>query len=368
MKFSILNQVNTDAFELLKPAVMYCGSALTIAVSVQKPPANLTITGCKVRVTNADGTALALAATLLPNGDYVATFPASHFERYGRVENGVAISVLGADENGVERVWIERMGSLYIRLTDAQSEAGDPGLEAKYLFTSPIFAQTDSWIFTGNTTSFTDLHLVYTPASGEDVQSWILYDGSVVLAALYGNDAPEDATTLIFTAVGITATRVYSCTIAPFANSQADMGLWVFAGDVVPGSNYIVEEFSTGGGDYSYTLYDADGTQLDTTGGVHGKQYKINFTSAGIVATRPPQTLTVAVSESDVLGAMRDLWFVIKAGDDDAPTITWPANFAPANDDADNLVAEANATTVFLISEYAPDKFIVARQVVEAAS
>lgn len=366
MKISILNQVNFDAFDLLKPTVVNCGSALSIAVYVQRPADGFTITGCKVRVTNADGTPLTIGATLV-GSDYVATFPASHFERYGRVENGVAISVLGADESGVERVWIERMGSLYIRPTDAQSEAGDPGLEAKYLFTSPTFAQTDSWIFTGNTTSFTDLHLVYTPASGEDVQSWILYDGSVVLAALYGNDAPEDATTLIFTAVGITATRVYSCTIAPFANSQADMGLWEFAGDIVPGSNYIVEEVSVGNGDYAYTLY-ADGTQLDTTGGVHGKQYKINFTSADIVATRPPQTLTVAVSESDVLGAMRDLWFVIKAGDDDAPTITWPANFVPANDDADNLVAEANATTVFLISEYSPDKFIVARQVVEAAS
>jgi hypothetical protein len=123
MKFAILNQVNFDAFDLLKPTVVNCGSALSIAVYVQRPADGFTITGCKVRVTNADGTPLTIDATLV-GSDYVATFPASHFERYGRVENGVAISVLGADENGVERVWIERMGSLYIRPTDAQSEAG----------------------------------------------------------------------------------------------------------------------------------------------------------------------------------------------------------------------------------------------------
>lgn len=302
MKYNLRDQITTDAFELLKPAVMYCGSALTIAVSVQKPPANLTITGCKVRVTNADGTPLTIDATLV-GSDYVATFPASHFAHYGRVENGVAISVLGADENGVERVWIERLGSLYIRPTNAESEAGDPGLEAKYLFVD---------------------------ATVED---------------------------------GV-------CTLEPFKNNQLDLATWECKIGWEPGDGLKSAQYTNGAWTvtvvyYGYTV-DIPATDVDQAG---ASASRLSFTYDGgdYIATRLPQTFAVAIGASSVDGAMRDLWFVVTSAAN-APTVTWPASCSPANDDDDNLVAEASAKTVFLVSEYEPGKFIVARQVMEAAA
>lgn len=303
MKFAILNQVNVDAFDLLKPTVVNCGSALSIAVYVQRPADGFTITGCKVRVTNADGTPLTIDATLV-GSDYVATFPASHFERYGRIENGVAISVLGADENGVERVWIERMGSLYIRPTDAQSEAGDPGLEAKYLFVD---------------------------ATVED---------------------------------GV-------ATLQPFANNQLDLATWECKIGWEPGDGLKSAQYTNGAWTVTVVYYgitvDIPATDVDQAG---ASASRLSFTYDGgdYIATRLPQTFAVAIGASSVDGAMRDLWFVVTSAAN-APTVTWPASCSPANDDADNLVAEANATTVFLISEYEPGgKFLVARQVVEAAA
>lgn len=78
-----------------------------------------------------------------------------------------------------------------------------------------------------------------------------------------------------------------------------------------------------------------------------------------------------SVSVSPVANTMRDLWFVVDCSAISAaalPSIEWPAAFEPTNDDTDNLALEAGKVCVFMLSEFAPGRFMVARQVFAGAT
>ena len=90
------------------------------------------------------------------------------------------------------------------------------------------------------------------------------------------------------------------------------------------------------------------------------KNNQLDLTASGMSGITG---LSIVISPSPVTGAMRDLWFVVKSGNT-APVVEWPDSTSPADDNVDNLTASSDATTIFLVSEYASGGFIVARQVV----
>ena len=105
------------------PVRVPCGSARTIAVVGPAAKCGIEITGYSIRVTNADGVSLSRTCAR-EAGRWVATFPASHFEHYGTVKNGVAVFASGKDENGNSQNWILRVGDLDVFPIDA---SGTPG-------------------------------------------------------------------------------------------------------------------------------------------------------------------------------------------------------------------------------------------------
>lgn len=106
------------------PVTVPCGSARTIGVTGIKPCVpGVTVTGCRVRIINADGESL-VKTCRYERGIWVVTFPASHFQNYGTVKNGVIVIVDGKDENGVAQFWISRVGDLRVSAVDADSVPG----------------------------------------------------------------------------------------------------------------------------------------------------------------------------------------------------------------------------------------------------
>lgn len=106
------------------PIGVPCGSSRTIGViglSARVP--GLKIVGCQIRITNVDGVALTKSCKF-ERGVWVATFPASHFQNYGSVKNGVVVFALGKDESGDDQLWIERVGDLRVSAVDASSTPG----------------------------------------------------------------------------------------------------------------------------------------------------------------------------------------------------------------------------------------------------
>lgn len=207
------------------PVCVNTGSALTIAVRPPRPLTGFVVTGCTIRVTNADGENMTVAATRCGN-DYAATFPASHFAHFGKVKRGVAISIVGTDETGAERTWIEKVGSLYVHPTNAESEAGSGVCPTRAEVEAGWWSE---WTFSGNT-----------PPSGYHYEvvrgnnQWLLYivqDGQTADPTTppdSNNDtAPADATEVAFswgsgdTAVSITATRY--CVAAPVPTKTSDL-------------------------------------------------------------------------------------------------------------------------------------------------
>lgn len=77
--------------------------------------------------------------------------------------------------------------------------------------------------------------------------------------------------------------------------------------------------------------------------------------------------LAIEVDAAPIQNTMRDLWFVVTSGNS-APLITWPTGTYPAGSDFTNLDAVDNVDTVFLVSEYSPGKFIVARQIIDTST
>lgn len=105
------------------PLDVPCGSARTIGVIGLGPKFGVEITGCRIRVTNADGTAMTRDC-VKDRGAWCVTFPASHFQNYGTVKNGVVVFAVGKDENGDDHMWIERVGDLKVTPIDASSTPG----------------------------------------------------------------------------------------------------------------------------------------------------------------------------------------------------------------------------------------------------
>lgn len=105
------------------PVRVVCGSARTVAVVGPAAKGGLEITGYQVRVTNTDGVSLTKTC-LKHKGRWLATFPASHFENYGSVKNGVVVFAVGKDENGDTQLWILRVGDLVVSPVDASSLPG----------------------------------------------------------------------------------------------------------------------------------------------------------------------------------------------------------------------------------------------------
>lgn len=105
------------------PVSVVCGSARTIGVVGLKSRCGVKVTGCRIRVTNADGEPMTREC-VKEDGVYVATFPASHFQNYGAVKNGVVIFAAGLDERGDEQLWIERVGDLKVEAGGASAEPG----------------------------------------------------------------------------------------------------------------------------------------------------------------------------------------------------------------------------------------------------
>ena len=105
------------------PVGVVCGSARTIGVVGLKSRCGVKVMGCRIRVTNADGEPM-VKTCALDRGIWVATFPASHFQHYGTVKNGVAVFADGVDETGAPTTWIERVGDLKVEPIDADSVPG----------------------------------------------------------------------------------------------------------------------------------------------------------------------------------------------------------------------------------------------------
>jgi len=74
-------------------------------------------------------------------------------------------------------------------------------------------------------------------------------------------------------------------------------------------------------------------------------------------------SVSVSIGDALVANTQRDLWFVLKSNST-APDIAWDFDVSPEGEDLENLQAEDGSTNIFLISEYAPNKFMVARQIV----
>lgn len=106
------------------PVNVPCGSARTLGViGLKSRVPGIEITSCQIRVVNADGQAMTKTCKL-EGGVWVATFPASHFQSYGSVKNGVVVFADGKDENGESNLWIERVGDLKVSAIDSTSPAG----------------------------------------------------------------------------------------------------------------------------------------------------------------------------------------------------------------------------------------------------
>lgn len=109
------------------PVSVPCGSARTIGVVGLRGKSNgVTVSGCRIRITNTDGVAVTKDC-VWKDGAYTVTFPASHFEHYGDVKRGVVVFAVGKDENGNDQLWVERVGDLRVTPVDASSLPGEPG-------------------------------------------------------------------------------------------------------------------------------------------------------------------------------------------------------------------------------------------------
>lgn len=106
------------------PVNVPCGSSRTIGVVGLGSKYGIKVTGCRIRVTNADGVSL-MKECVFDRGVWVVTFPSSHFQNFGSVKNGVVIFVDGTDERGDSQSWIERVGDL--KVSDIGVSGAAPG-------------------------------------------------------------------------------------------------------------------------------------------------------------------------------------------------------------------------------------------------
>jgi len=114
------------------PLNVACGSSRTIGVVGLKSRLGVMVTGCRIRITNADGVALTCDCEK-QRGVWCVTFPASHFQNYGSVKNGVVVFAVGKDERGDDQLWIERVGDLRVSQVAASNEPGSPSPRDVYI-------------------------------------------------------------------------------------------------------------------------------------------------------------------------------------------------------------------------------------------
>lgn len=108
------------------PVVAVAGSARTIGVTGLSSAFGVSVTGCRVDVTNADGETLSETCRRV-SGGWAATFPSTHFASTGLVKGGVAVVALGSDEAGESRAWTVRTGDLKVVSPDASATPGGGG-------------------------------------------------------------------------------------------------------------------------------------------------------------------------------------------------------------------------------------------------
>lgn len=88
----------------------------------------ITLTGCALQLTNADGTTQTVTCTKKTRGGetvWCVTFPASHFTHYGIVEGGVRVHGLGLDATETAVDLTLATGNLCIKKDDPTAEPGD---------------------------------------------------------------------------------------------------------------------------------------------------------------------------------------------------------------------------------------------------
>ena len=81
--------------------------------------------------------------------------------------------------------------------------------------------------------------------------------------------------------------------------------------------------------------------------------------------------IAVALPAASANGRIRDFMLTLDCTaltDGEEPNVAWASGYVGANADADNLVADAAAVNVYYITEYAPNAFLVARQVIGGGS
>ena len=111
----------------LKPLTAWAGSACTVTVAV--PPvqslAGITVDTVTVTLALPSGNVVTQnAAPVSGSPNWAATFSADNFATSGFVSEGFAVSLVGKDETGTNRIWIVSKGDIDIRPGDASTSPG----------------------------------------------------------------------------------------------------------------------------------------------------------------------------------------------------------------------------------------------------
>ena len=120
------DQLINAAFPL-KPLTAWAGSACTVTVAV--PPvqslAGITVDTVTVTLALPSGNVVTQnAAPVSGSPNWAATFSADNFATSGFVSEGFAVSLVGKDETGTNRIWIVSKGDIDIRPGDASTSPG----------------------------------------------------------------------------------------------------------------------------------------------------------------------------------------------------------------------------------------------------
>lgn len=127
MKIDISNQVKIDASFPIDPVHVYTGSALPVeVVGVPRIRGGAYVTGVKVAVTNADGVTIEATAVKYDDGSWRCVFAASNFVTYGKVDNGLVVSL---ELSAGTATHVEKIGRGVFEVMSGSSSAtpGTPG-------------------------------------------------------------------------------------------------------------------------------------------------------------------------------------------------------------------------------------------------
>lgn len=126
MKIDISRQIKTDASFPLDPGRVYTGSAFPVeVVGVPCRRGDAYVTGVKVAVTNADGLTIEATAVMFNDGSWRAVFAASCFTSFGRIDNGLVVS-LDLLNGGTQHVEKIGCGIFEVMSGSPDVQPGDP--------------------------------------------------------------------------------------------------------------------------------------------------------------------------------------------------------------------------------------------------